>query len=287
MYSTYKLFREYNFEGYMMKVKKAVRNFIFWVSISIIVNFIVFIISGKEVALEYLGGYVVELSLSVDNLFLFLMIFTNFNIPQEYQKRVLTYGIIGAMVLRFIFIFLGITIINKFYFVTYIFSVILIFSGFKMMIKEEDKSTNYSDKKIVKFLKGIIPFTDEIEGEYFFIRKNTKLYATPLFLILLLIESSDIIFAMDSIPAIFSITTNVVIVYLSNIFAIIGLRSLYFILSKLNSMFKGIQYGVGCILIFTGIKLLLIFFNITIPTLLSLIVIVVILFLSILLSFVF
>ena len=141
--------------------------------------------------------------------------------PQEYQKRVLTYGIIGAMVLRFIFIFLGITIINKFHFVTYIFSVILIFSGFKMMIKEEDKSTNYSDKKIVKFLKGIIPFTDEIEGEYFFIRKNTKLYATPLFLILLLIESSDIIFAMDSIPAIFSITTNVVIVYLSNIFAII------------------------------------------------------------------
>ena len=271
----------------MMKVKKAVRNFIFWVSISIIVNFIVFIISGKEVALEYLGGYVVELSLSVDNLFLFLMIFTNFNIPQEYQKRVLTYGIIGAMVLRFIFIFLGITIINKFHFVTYIFSVILIFSGFKMMIKEEDKSTNYSDKKIVKFLKGIIPFTDEIEGEYFFIRKNTKLYATPLFLILLLIESSDIIFAMDSIPAIFSITTNVVIVYLSNIFAIIGLRSLYFILSKLNSMFKEIKYGVGCILIFTGIKLLLIFFNITIPTLLSLIVIVVILFLSILLSFVF
>ena len=271
----------------MMKVKKAVRNFIFWVSISIIVNFIVFIISGKEVALEYLGGYVVELSLSVDNLFLFLMIFTNFNIPQEYQKRVLTYGIIGAMVLRFIFIFLGITIINKFHFVTYIFSVILIFSGFKMMIKEEDKSTNYSDKKIVKFLKGIIPFTDEIEGEYFFIRKNTNLYATPLFLILLLIESSDIIFAMDSIPAIFSITTNVVIVYLSNIFAIIGLRSLYFILSKLNSMFKGIKYGVGCILIFTGIKLLLIFFNITIPTLLSLIVIVVILFLSILLSFVF
>ena len=264
-----------------MRAKKAVKNFIFWVSISIVVNFIVFIIWGKESALEYLGGYVVELSLSVDNLFLFLMIFTSFNIPQEYQKRVLTYGIIGAMILRFIFIFLGITIINNFHFVTYIFSVILIFSGFKMMIKEDDDSTNYSDKKIVKFLKGIIPFTDEIEGEYFFIRKNNKLYATPLFLILLLIESSDIIFAMDSI------TTNAVIVYLSNIFAIIGLRSLYFILSKLNSMFKGIKYGVGCILIFTGIKLLLLFFNITIPTLLSLIIIVIILLISVLLSLVF
>ena len=264
-----------------MRAKKAVKNFIFWVSISIVVNFIVFIIWGKESALEYLGGYVVELSLSVDNLFLFLMIFTSFNIPQEYQKRVLTYGIIGAMILRFIFIFLGITIINNFHFVTYIFS------GFKMMIKEDDDSTNYSDKKIVKFLKGIIPFTDEIEGEYFFIRKNNKLYATPLFLILLLIESSDIIFAMDSIPAIFSITTNAVIVYLSNIFAIIGLRSLYFILSKLNSMFKGIKYGVGCILIFTGIKLLLLFFNITIPTLLSLIIIVIILLISVLLSLVF
>ena len=262
-----------------MRAKKAVKNFIFWVSISIVVNFIVFIIWGKESALEYLGGYVVELSLSVDNLFLFLMIFTSFNIPQEYQKRVLTYGIIGAMILRFIFIFLGITIINNFHFVTYIFSVILIFSGFKMMIKEDDDST--------KFLKGIIPFTDEIEGEYFFIRKNNKLYATPLFLILLLIESSDIIFAMDSIPAIFSITTNAVIVYLSNIFAIIGLRSLYFILSKLNSMFKGIKYGVGCILIFTGIKLLLLFFNITIPTLLSLIIIVIILLISVLLSLVF
>ena len=270
-----------------MRAKKAVKNFIFWVSISIVVNFIVFIIWGKESALEYLGGYVVELSLSVDNLFLFLMIFTSFNIPQEYQKRVLTYGIIGAMILRFIFIFLGITIINNFHFVTYIFSVILIFSGFKMMIKEDDDSTNYSDKKIVKFLKGIIPFTDEIEGEYFFIRKNNKLYATPLFLILLLIESSDIIFAMDSIPAIFSITTNAVIVYLSNIFAIIGLRSLYFILSKLNSMFNGIKYGVGCILIFTGIKLLLLFFNITIPTLLSLIIIVIILLISVLLSLVF
>ena len=252
-----------------MRAKKAVKNFIFWVSISIVVNFIVFIIWGKESALEYLGGYVVELSLSVDNLFLFLMIFTSFNIPQEYQKRVLTYGIIGAMILRFIF------------------SLIFIFSGFKMMIKEDEDSTNYSDKKIVKFLKGIIPFTDEIEGEYFFIRKNNKLYATPLFLILLLIESSDIIFAMDSIPAIFSITTNAVIVYLSNIFAIIGLRSLYFILSKLNSMFKGIKYGVGCILIFTGIKLLLLFFNITIPTLLSLIIIVIILLISVLLSLVF
>lgn len=130
-----------------MRAKKAVKNFIFWVSISIVVNFIVFIIWGKESALEYLGGYVVELSLSVDNLFLFLMIFTSFNIPQEYQKRVLTYGIIGAMILRFIFIFLGITIINNFHFVTYIFSVILIFSGFKMMIKEDDDSTNYSDKR--------------------------------------------------------------------------------------------------------------------------------------------
>lgn len=270
-----------------MRTKKAVKTFVFWVCISMIVNLIIFMISGKEAALEYLGGYVIELSLSVDNLFLFLMIFTSFNIPVDYQKRVLTYGIIGAMVLRFIFILLGITIINKFHFVTYIFSVILIFSGFKMMIKEEEQSQNYKDKKLVKIIEKVIPFTEEIKGECFFIKQDKKRYATPLFLILVLIESSDIIFAMDSIPAIFSITTNVVIVYLSNIFAIIGLRSLYFILTKLNSMFKGIKYGVGCVLIFTGIKLLLIFFDITIPTLISLLIISIILLISILFSLVF
>lgn len=270
-----------------MKAKKALRNFIFWVALAVFINIIILIFYGKATALEFLGGYVVELSLSVDNLFLFLMIFSTFNVQQEYQKRVLTYGIIGAMILRFIFIFLGIAVINKVHFLTYVFSVLLILSGFKMIIKGEENRKDYTKSKLIKILKCLIPVTDKIENDRFFVRENNILHATPLFLILVLIESSDIIFALDSIPAIFSITTNGTIVYLSNICAIIGLRSLYFILSRLNTMFKGMKYGVGCILIFTGIKLLLLYFNISISTVVSLLIIFIILLLSILFSLIF
>lgn len=266
-----------------MKARSALKNFILWVSLAIIVNIVIYITWGNEPALEFLGGYIIELSLSVDNLFLFLIIFTSFNIPISYQKRVLTYGIIGAVILRFIFIFLGVAIINTFHWILYIFGFFLFFSGLKILFNK-DKSNDFSDSKILKCLEKFIPVTDKLYEEKFFIHENGILHATPLFLILLLIESSDIIFALDSIPAIFSITTNPFIVYSSNIFAILGLRSLYFLLAKLNTMFKYIKYGIAFILMFTGIKLFIAFFGIIVSTIVSLLIIAIILLTSILFS---
>lgn len=266
-----------------MRAKSALRNFITWASLAFIVNVFIYFIFGADYGLEFLGGYIIELSLSVDNLFLFLIIFTSFNIPISYQKRVLTYGIIGAIILRFIFIFLGVAIINKFNWILYIFGFFLFFSGLKILLNKEEE-VDFSKSKILNIMKHFIPVTNELNKENFFVKINGVLHATPLLLILVLIESSDIIFAMDSIPAIFSITTNPYIVYSSNIFAILGLRSLYFLLAKLNSMFKYIKYGVAFILMFTGVKLFIAFFGITISTMVSLLVIAIILLVSILFS---
>lgn len=238
---------------------------------------------GGQQAMEFLGGYVIELSLSMDNLFLFLIIFEAYKIPAMYQRRVLNYGIFGAIVLRFIFVMLGVTIVNKFHWVLYIFGAVLIISGIKMMLKE-DSSDNYKASKVFSIISRIIPITKELHGEKFFVKINKAIYATPLFAIIILIEFSDILFAIDSIPAIFSITTKPFIVYTSNIFAILGLRSLYFVLEKLHSTFCYVKYGVALVLTFTGFKLLVLFFNITIPLGISLFVIFTILFMSIVLS---
>ena len=266
-----------------MKARSALKNFIIWASLAIIVNIFIYFIFGAEYGLEFLGGYIIELSLSVDNLFLFLIIFTSFNIPISYQKRVLNYGIIGAIILRLIFIFLGVVIINKFHWIFYIFGFLLFFSGLKIFFNNDEK-VDFSNNKLLNLIKYIIPVTNELYEEKFFVRKKGILYATPLLLILVLIETSDIIFALDSIPAIFSITTNPYIVYSSNIFAILGLRSLYFLLAKLNSMFSYIKYGVAFILMFTGIKLFIAFYAINISTIISLLVISIILLVSILFS---
>lgn len=266
-----------------MRAKRAFLNFIGWTSLAILTIVLIYVFIGEQKALEFLGGYIVELSLSVDNLFLFLLIFNSYGIPQRYQRRVLTYGIFGAMLLRFIFIFLGVSIINKFHWVLFIFSIFLFISGIKMILNI-DSEKDFSKNKLISILKFLIPVSDSIKGEYFFEKKNNILYATPLFLILILIESSDLIFALDSIPAIFSITTDPIIVYSSNMFAILGLRSLYFVLAKLNTMFKCIKHGIGFVLIFTGIKLFISYFSIVIPTLISLLIIFIILLTSILFS---
>lgn len=266
-----------------MSIKKSIFWVCFWMCIALAFNVGIYMFLGQEKALSFLGGYIIELSLSVDNLFLFLLIFESYKIPGKYQRRVLNYGIIGAIILRFIFVMLGITIVNKFHFVLYIFGFILIISGIKMMMKNED-GENVKEGFAVKALKKIVPVTDELHDEKFFIRKNNILYATPLLAILVLIESSDVIFAIDSIPAIFSITTDLFIVYTSNIFAILGLRSLYFILEKLHETFAYVKYGVALILCFTGIKLLVLFFHIEIPIKVSLCIILGILIGSIIVS---
>lgn len=267
----------------VLRARNALRNFIMWASLAFLVNLFIYFVFGPNYGLEFLGGYIIELSLSVDNLFLFLIVFTSFNIPMVYQKRVLNYGITGAVVLRFIFIFLGVAIINKFNWLLYIFGFFLFFSGLKILLNKEENA-DFSENKILKFMEHIIPVTDKLYGEKFFVRIRGVLYATPLLLILVLIESSDIIFALDSIPAIFSITTNPYIVYTSNIFAILGLRSLYFLLAKLDSMFSCIKYGVAFLLMFTGIKLFIAFWGIEISTVISLLVIAIILLLSVLFS---
>lgn len=266
-----------------MEKKKALKNFLVWVIAAAIFDLVILYFKGSGKALEFAGGYVIEQSLSIDNIFLFLLIFTGFAIEPKFQKRILTYGIIGAMILRFVFIMLGIAIVKKFSWILYLFGFILILSGMKILFKKEE-SGNVKNSKFLKFIKKVMPVTEELHGEKFFVRKNKILYATPLFAILLLIEFSDIIFAIDSIPAIFSISTDTFIVYTSNIFAIIGLRNLYFLLEELHNSFVFVKYGVACILIFTGIKLAIVFFNIHISILLSLFIIFMIMVISIVAS---
>lgn len=263
-----------------MSAKKALGWLAFWISLSLIFNAVIFFLMGKEKALEYFGGYIIEQSLSVDNLFLFIIVFSSFGIKLEYQKRVLNYGIMGAIVLRLIFIVLGVAVINMFDWVLNIFGVILIISGVKM-IWGKKVSVDYKKSKIIKLLCKIIPVTDKLEGEKFFIRKKGMLYATPLFAIVIVIEFTDILFAIDSIPAVFSISTDPFIVYTSNIFAILGLRNLYFVLGKLHERFQYVKYGVALILIFTGFKLVMMIFELHIPIEWSLAVIFIILAVSV------
>ncbi len=269
-----------------MKNKTSKKNLfmlIFWISLSIIFNIYIFISRGERSAVEYFGGYIVEMSLSLDNLFLFLMIFTNYSVKKEYQERVLLYGVLGAMILRFIFILLGVKIISRFEFVLSIFGLILIYSGLKMILKRKER-ISFHENFPVKLLRKIMPVTNTIDNNRFFVKKNKILYATPLFAVLLIIEFSDIIFAIDSIPAIFSITTDTFIVYTSNIFAVLGLRSMYYILEEMNQMFKYMKYGVGIILMFTGVKLIVILFDIHISVTNSVLFILITLLSSILFS---
>lgn len=268
------------------KTKKNLFNLIFWITLSILFNIYIFYSRGEIAAVEYFGGYIVEISLSLDNLFLFLMIFSSFGIQKDYQERVLLYGVIGAMILRLIFILVGVTIISKFHFVLSIFGFILLYSGFNMFFNN-NKHIDFHDNFSVKILRKIMPVTNVLYDNNFFVKKNKILYATPLFVVLLIIEFSDIIFAIDSIPAIFSITTDTFIVYTSNIFAILGLRSMYYILEEMNDMFRFMKYGVGCILIFTGIKLVILLFGIEISVTNSVLFIIIILLSSILISLIF
>lgn len=265
-----------------MTTKKHLLKFLLVFFIAVIVDLLIWYYIGSEKALEFLGGYIIELSLSVDNLFLFLLIFSSFGISAKYQERVLSYGIFGAIILRLIFIVLGITVINKFRWILYFFGILLVISGIKIMINKED-DVSFENSKLIKLLKSIMPVTKELHGERFFVKINNVLYATPLFALLFLIEGSDILFAIDSIPAIFAITTNLLIVYSSNILAILGLRNLYFLLEKLHSSFEYVKYGIGVILVFTGIKLGISFmYHIPVGT--SILIIVIILSVSVLFS---
>ena len=269
-----------------MSTKKALKWVAFWISCALIFNLGVYFFMGPQKAMEFFGGYIIEQSLSLDNLFLFLLIFTTFGIEEHAQRRALNYGIAGAIVLRLIFIVLGVAVVNMFHWILYVFGFILIINGLKIMFSKEEheKEINYKDNKLIKLMSKIIPISDKLEGEKFFVRINKVLYATPLLAIVVMIEGTDVIFAIDSIPAIFSITTDPFIVYTSNIFAILGLRCMYFVLEHLNNSFKYVKTGVSLILTFTGIKLAILMFHIEIPILLSLCIIFGILISSIVIS---
>src|SRR5579883_157512 len=211
---------------------------------------------ANEKALEFFAGYLIEKSLSVDNLFAFYMVFHQFRIPSAYQQRIFSIGIWSAIILRLVLILGGTWLITHFHWILYILGAFLILTGIKMCLLRE-KEKDLADTTLIKFLKRFLRITQEIHGERFFIRKNAKWYATGLFLALIFIEISDLIFAFDSIPAIFAITTDPFIVWSSNIFAILGLRALYFILADMATRFRLLKYGIALILIFVGSKMVI------------------------------
>lgn len=268
-----------------MPVKKALKWVIFWVSIAILFNIGVYIWLGQQKAIEFLTGYLIEEFLSVDNLFVFLVLFNYFRIPSKYQRKILNWGIAGVIILRGLFILLGVTLISNFAFILYIFGAVLIYSGYKLIFNKE-KEIHPEQNKVVKLFKKFMKTTHEMKENRFFIKKEGFTYATPLFVCLIVIESTDVVFAIDSIPAIFAITNDPFIIFSSNILAVLGLRSIYFLLSVVADKFAFVKKGVGIVLVYVGIKMLLpiAWPGWHIPAHISLLVIISILLVSILIS---
>ncbi|HFE7522307.1 TPA: TerC family protein [Salmonella enterica subsp. enterica serovar Newport] len=253
--------------AHAMSMKQAAGWSILWVTLSLLFNtafwWYLAETQGREVAdpqaLAFLTGYLIEKSLAVDNVFVWLMLFSYFSVPPALQRRVLVYGVLGAIVLRTIMIFAGTWLITQFEWLLYVFGAFLLFTGVKMALAKEDES-GIGEKPMVRWLRGHLRMTDTIENELFFVRKNGLLYATPLLLVLIMVELSDVIFAVDSIPAIFAVTTDPFIVLTSNLFAILGLRAMYFLLSGVAERFSMLKYGLAVILVFIGIKMLIVDF---------------------------
>lgn len=227
-----------------------------WIALALIFNGFIYYTRGPVPAMEFLTGYLVEEALSVDNLFVFLMVFSFFRVPAEYQHKILFWGIIGALFMRAAFILAGITLIQQFHWVIYIFGAFLIITGIKMLTNDDDE-INPERNPVLRLFRRVMPVTDNYDRDNFFVRKDGRLFATPLFIVLLMVETTDVIFAVDSIPAILGITTDPFIVYTSNVFAIMGLRSIYFALAGLMQIFHYLKYGLCAILVFVGTKMLI------------------------------
>lgn len=270
-------------KAHVVSFKESISWTAVWVALALMFNLGLWHYAGSQKALEFFTGYVIEKSLSVDNVFVFAMLFSYFAVPAQFQHKVLFWGIIGALVMRAIMIGIGAVLITKFIWIIYIFGAFLILTGIKMIIKREEEIHPESNP-IVRWFKKLIPVTGDYREDKFFVRENGILMATPLFIVLLLVEFTDLIFAVDSIPAIFAVTQDTFIVYTSNVFAILGLRSLYFALAGVMNKFHYLKMGLGVVLTFVGIKMLLSHTPYKIDTLISLIVIVSILTLSIVAS---
>ncbi|MCW8040650.1 MULTISPECIES: TerC family protein [Acinetobacter] len=254
-----------NSQGQEVKVKTAACWSIAWVSVAALFGGGLWLYlqqtAGVAIAntkvMEYFAGYLLEKSLAVDNVFVWLMIFAAFAIPPALQRKLLLYGVLGAIVLRTVFIFIGAWFVQEFSWVLYIFGAFLVYTGFKFLKGQDDEEKNIEDMAILKWLRKHLRITPQMQGDKFFVRQNGMLWATPLFLVLILVEASDVIFAVDSIPAIFAVTTDPFIVLTANLMAILGLRAMFFLLSGAASKMHYLPYGLGLILLFIGFKMLM------------------------------
>ena len=262
-------------------VKEALKLCCVWVGAACLFGLLIYYMLGRTKMIEYFTGYIIEYSLSVDNMFVFIMIFSYFGIPKKYQPEVLTWGIIGAVVMRLVLIFAGVELINAFQWIEYVFGAVLIYSAYKMAF-QTDEEMDPGKNPALRLLGKIMPIDRTVMDGRFFVRKG-KWAATSLFATLIVIETSDIIFAVDSIPAVLGVSRDIFIVYTSNIFAVVGLRSLYFLLASVKDLFRFLKAGICVVLVFVGLKMLLAFW-LHIPALVSLLVILGILALSIALS---
>ena len=268
-------------KSHKMETKEALIWVAVWVSLALLFNLCLWRWLGGGSAMEFFAGYLVELNLSVDNLFVFLMIFTYFSVPVEYQRRVLTWGILGAVIMRLLFIFVGMALVERFHWFFYVFGAILLYTGVKLL--RSDPEVNPEKNFVLRLAKRFLPITEELHGERFFVRqeataseddnrlneapasapamaakpKRARLMATPLFLVLLVVEATDVVFAVDSVPAILSLTDNLFIAFSSNVFAILGLRAMYFVLTSFLDKFHYLSYGLSLVLIFLGGKMII------------------------------
>jgi len=253
-------------------LKSTINLCIFYVAIAFIFGLFVIYEQGSEQGMLFFTGFMVEKSLSLDNIFVISVVFSSLGVPRKYQHRVLFWGILGALVMRAILILVGETLVSNFHWVLYVFSAFLIYTGIKMILESQEKETNFENSRLYKFVNKYFHVTSKIEGEHFVVKKSGKHYITPLFFALIIIETMDVIFALDSIPAIFLITQDVFIVYTSNIFAILGLRALYFLLAEAVHRFAYLKYALSIILIFIGSKIFLPYIGIKISSTTSLVV---------------
>ena len=241
--------------AHAVKFREALAWSVVWIAMAAGFAVFVYFWHGRTPALEFVTGYVVELSLSVDNLFVFLLIFRYFRVPGHLQHRVLFWGILGALIMRGLFILLGVSLIRRFHFIIYVFGAFLVYTGIRLF-SEKDKEIHPEQNPVLRLFRRWVPVTSDYVGGKFFVRK-AALHATPLLIVLLVVETTDVLFATDSVPAILAITLDAFIVYTSNVFAILGLRSLYFALAGLMERFRFLHYGLALILTFIGVKMLI------------------------------
>lgn len=258
----------FNRKSHEISIKESLIWTAVWIFLSVIFGIGLYFYMDPQSSLDFFTGYLIEKSLSVDNIFVFILVFSYFNVKPEYQHKVLFWGIFGALVLRFIFIFLGVALLEQFHWIIYIFGAFLVYSGIRMAF-EVEKEVHPERNPILKLVRKVIPVSDDYKGDNFFYKIDGKIMATPLFVVLVVIETTDLVFAIDSIPAILAITTDEFLVYSSNAFAILGLRALYFALSGVMKIFHFLHYGLAAILSFVGIKMLIAEY-IEIPTLFAL-----------------